>query len=122
MICCEGFFQRNNCPKYLQPVCDMMQKVDECAFLSDRDNFELFTESLDRLLKSCLIKGSTAYIHVSGLEEDKGVVSLYAKREAQDVTARLHFFRIRNLLEHDDETGFFKCVLEEFLVQKGGES
>lgn len=120
MICCEGYFERGNCPKYLKPVCEMMQKVNECAFLDDKDNLDLFVDKLELLLEKSRIKNSTAHIDVCYSDTDRGQISLYAKRTDQDVAARIHFFRIRGILEYDEGTAAFGYVSEEFLQQKGG--
>jgi len=114
MIVCEGFFSRSNCPKYLQPVCLFMQNVNESAFLENMDNFELWYEALEKLLKKCKIKGSTAHFGNTHLDCDRGQISLYAKAGDQDVTARLCFFRVKSLLEYDEETRHFEDVSERF--------
>ncbi|MBR0047310.1 MAG: hypothetical protein IJP75_10630 [Bacteroidaceae bacterium] len=72
MICCEGYFERGNCPKYLKPVCEMMQKVNECAFLDDKDNLDLFVDKLELLLEKSRIKNSTAHIDVCYSDTDRG--------------------------------------------------
>lgn len=120
MIVCHGLFIRSSCPKYLEPVCAKMEEANECAFLSICDNFELFTETLEKLLANVRIAGSTAHLNICmSAKEDSGQLSLYAKRDAQDAVARLYFFRIRHFWDFDEDTDSFADVEEVSLPDVG---
>ena len=116
MIFANDYFQVSCRPKYLDPVCKLMQKADRVIFLNINE-LEIFITTLKHTLKQCRRTGSTAYLSAEP-SETSGSIQLYAKEDAQDSIARIYFFHIRAVLQYDlDAEDFFD--ISEKLAEKG---
>ncbi len=120
MIFANDYFQASCCPKYLDPVCKLMQKADRVIFLNTTE-LEIFIIILKRTLEQNRRTGSTAYLSASSPEDASGSIQLYVKEDAQDSIARLHFSHALAVLEYDlDAEDFFD--VSERLEEKGGKA
>lgn len=120
MIFANDYFQASCCPKYLDPVCKLMQKADRVIFLNTNE-LEIFIIILKRTLEQNRRTGSTAYLSESSSKDASGSIQLYAKEDAQDCIARLHFSHALAVLEYDlDAEDFFD--VSERLEEKGGKA
>ena len=118
MIFTNNYFQVSCRPKYLDPVCKLMQKADRAIFLNTNE-LELFIIILKRTLEQNRHMGSTAYLSASSPEDASGCIQLYVKEDAQDCIARIYFSHARAVLEYDlDAEDFFD--VSERLDEKGG--
>lgn len=118
MIFTNDYFQASCRPKYLEPVCKLMQKADRAIFLNTTE-LEIFIIILKRTLEQSSRTGSTAYLSASSLCDASGSIQLYAKEDAQDSIARLYFSHAQAVLEYDlDAEDFFD--VSERLEEKGG--
>jgi hypothetical protein len=118
MIFTNDYFQASCRPKYLNPVCKLMQKSDRVIFLKNNE-LEIFIIILKRILEQNRRTDSTAYLSASSPEDASGCIQLYAKKDAQDSIARLYFSHIRAVLEYDLDAEDFIDVSEK-LEEKGG--
>lgn len=117
MIFANDYFQVSCRPKYLDPVCKLMQKADRALFLNTNE-LEIFITTLKHTLEQCRRTGSTAYLSASCPEDASGSIQLYAKEDAQDSIARIYFSHARAVLQYDlDAEDFFD--ISEKLVEKG---
>ena len=118
MIFTNDYFQASCRPKYLEPVCKLMQKADSVIFPNTTE-LEIFIIILKRTLEQGRRTGSTAYLSASSPEDASGSIQLYVKEDAQDSIARIHFSHARAVLEYDlDAEDFFD--VSERLDEKGG--
>lgn len=117
MIFTNNYFQVSCRPKYLDPVCKLMQKADRAIFLNTNE-LEIFINILKRTLEQCRRTGSTAYLSAAP-SEISGSIQLYAKEYAQDSIARIYFSHVRVVLQYDLDAERFFDVSEK-LVEKGG--
>ena len=118
MIFTNNYFQVSCRPKYLDPVCKLMQKADRAIFLNTNE-LEIFITNLKRTLEQCCKTGSTAYLSASLPEDASGCIQLYAKEDAQESIARIYFSHARVVLQYDLDAERFFDVSEK-LVEKGG--
>lgn len=120
MIFANDYFQVSCLPKYLDPVCKLMQEADRVIFLNTNE-LELFIIILKRTLEQNRRMGSTAYLSASSPEDASGSIQLYAKEDARDSIARIYFSHARAVLEYDlDAEDFFD--VSERLEEKGGKA
>ena len=118
MIFTKDYFQASCRPKYLDPVCKLMQKADSVIFPNTTE-LEIFIIILKRTLEQGRRTGSTAYLSASSPCDASGSIQLYAKDDAQDSIARLYFSHVRAVLEYNlDAEDFFD--VSERLDEKGG--
>lgn len=117
MIFANDYFQVSCRPKYLDPVCKLMQKADQAIFLNTNE-LEIFITILKRTLEQSRRTGSTAYLSAASPEDASGSIRLYAKEDAQDSIARIYFSHARAVLEYDLDAGDFFDVSEK-LAEKG---
>lgn len=117
MIFTHSYFQIACRPKYLEPVCKLMQKADRAIFLKNKD-LEMLITILQRTLEQCRRDGSTAYLS-SARSETSGIIQLYAKEHAPDSIARIYFSNARAVMQCDIEAENIVDVSENF-VEKGG--
>lgn len=120
MIFANDYFQASCCPKYLDPVCKLMQKADRVIFLNTNE-LEIFIIILKRTLEQNRRTGSTAYLSESSSKDASGSIQLYAKEDAQDSIARLHFSHALAVLEYDLAAEDFFDVSER-LEKEGGKA
>ena len=117
MIFANDYFQVSCRPKYLDPVCKIMQKANGAIFLNTTE-LEIFIIILKRTLEQNRRTGSTAYLSASCPEDASGSIQLYAKEDAQDSIARIYFSHARAVLQYDlDAEDFFN--ISERLEEKG---
>lgn len=117
MIFVNDYFQVSCRPKYLDPVCKLMQKADRAIFLNTNE-LEIFITILKRTLEQCRRTASTAYLSAAPSEDASGSIQLYAKEYAQDSIARIYFSHARAVLQYDlDAEDFFD--ISEKLAEKG---
>ena len=117
MIFANDCFQVSCRPKYLNPVCKLMQKANGAIFLNTTE-LEIFIIILKRTLEQNRRTGSTAYLSASCPEDASGSIQLYAKEDAQDSIARIYFSHARAVLQYDlDAEDFFN--ISERLEEKG---
>ena len=118
MLFTNDYFQASCRPKYLEPVCKLMQKADHVIFLNTKE-LKRFIMILKRTLEQSRRTDSTAYLSASCPEDASGSIQLYVKEDALDSIARLYFSHARAVLEYNlDAEDFFD--VSERLDEKGG--